>query len=401
MNETMHRLLLFFAVMLGGVYAVSAQAGLVIQGSVQSVSGAPVDNGTYSMTFRLYETETGGTPVWSETQPAVQVTGGLYSTSLGSVTPLTAPFNTVYYMGVSVSGADELIPRARLTSSPYAMSLLGETNLFPSTGSVGAGTVTPDPRAQLQTGNDQGTGRLLVEGSNDASILFKKADNSASITFDGDKITIQNMNLTLSDDLNLPAGVKIKYNGLPAWRLIDRDEFQSDTDGWTCVDDWTNNTSRTFQRFTPNTPFSQGFILRPDQNGNDVMKKKFDLTGIPHTRVRVVFTYHFFDAWDHVWETAWAGFASQLNPFTSPAQSNGYMQVGWTSGNPAEFYFFNGVGYANFWSGFNNFRADGNIRAEMVAQHSGNDFWLLFGSNLDEVSSNESYGISNIEIWVQ
>lgn len=400
MNETMHRLLLFFAVMLGGVYAVSAQAGLVIQGSVQSVSGAPVDNGTYSMTFRLYETEIGGNPVWSETQDAVQVTGGIYSVSLGSVTPLTAPFNIVYYLGVSVSGADELIPRARLTSSPYAMSLLGETNLFPSTGSVGAGTVTPDPRVQLQTGNDQGTGRLLVEGSNDAAIRFKKGGNSASITFDGNKITISDMNLTLSDDLNLPAGVKIKYNGLPAWRLIDRDDFQSGSDGWSCVDDWTNNTSRTFQRFTPNTPFSQGFILRPDQNGNDVMKKKFDLTGIPHTRVRVVFTYHFFDAWDHVWETAWAGFASQLNPYTSPAQSNGYMQVGWTSGNPAEFDFI-GVGYANFWSGFNNFRADGNIRAEMVAQHSGNDFWLLFGSNLDEVSSNESYGISNIEIWVQ
>jgi hypothetical protein len=70
-------------------------------------------------------------PSGRETQDAVQVTGGLYSITLGSVIPLTAPFNTVYYLGVSVSGADELIPRARLTSSPYAMSLLGETNLFP------------------------------------------------------------------------------------------------------------------------------------------------------------------------------------------------------------------------------------------------------------------------------
>lgn len=400
MNETMHRLLLLFAVMFGGVCSASAQAGLVIQGSVQNVSGAPVANGTYSMTFRLYETETGGTPVWSETQDAVQVTGGIYSVSLGSVTPLTAPFNVVYYLGVSVSGADELIPRARLTSSPYAMSLLGETNLFPSTGSVGAGTITPDSRVQLQTENTGGTGKLLVEGSNDAAIRFKKGTNSASITFDGDKITIQDMNLTLSDDLNLPAGVEIKYNGLSAWRLIDRDDFGSGSEGWTCVDDWTNNTSRTFQRFTPNTPFSQGFILRPDNRGDDVMKKKFDLTGIPHTRVRVVFTYHFFDTWDHVFETAWAGFASQLNPFTSPAQSNGYMQVGWTSGNPAEFNFI-GVGYVNFWSDFNNFRADGNIRGEMVAQHSGNDFWLLFGSNLDQSAADESYGISNIEIWVQ
>ena len=272
--------------------------------------------------------------------------------------------------------------------------------MFPAGGAVGAGTVTPQSGTQLHVINPDGTGRLLVEGSSEAAIRLKKGSSNSDISFDGNKITISNMNLTLSDDLNLPAGASIKYNGLPGWRLIDRDDFESGNDGWTCVDDWTNNTSSTFQRFSPNTPFSQGYILRPDQNGNDVLKKKFDLTGIPHTRVRVVFTYHFFDTWDHTWETAWAGFASQLNPYTTPAQSNGYMQVGWTQGNPAEFDFV-GVGYVNFWSDFNNFRADYNMTGEMIAQHTGNDFWLLFGSNLDQNASNESYGISNIEIWVQ
>jgi hypothetical protein len=37
----------------------------------------------------------------------------------------------------------------------------------------------------------------------------------------------------------------------------------------------------------------------------------------------------------------------------------------------------------------------------MTAQHTSDDFWLLFGSSLDEGAFNESYGISNIEIWVQ
>jgi hypothetical protein len=199
------------------------------------------------------------------------------------------------------------------------------------------------------------------------------------------------MNLTLQDDLNLPAGVKIKYNGLPVWRLIDRDDFESGSEGWTCVDDWANNTSRTFQRFTPNTPFSQGFILRPDQNGNDVMKKKFDLTGIPHTRVRVVFTYHFLDTWSPG-EIGWAGFASQLNPYTAPAQSNGYMQTGWVAPHPVEFH-FEGSGYVNFFGGIggvNNSIADCNLRGEMIAQHTGNDFWLLFGSTLDQSAADEA-----------
>jgi hypothetical protein len=37
----------------------------------------------------------------------------------------------------------------------------------------------------------------------------------------------------------------------------------------------------------------------------------------------------------------------------------------------------------------------------MIAQHTGNDFWLLFTSILDQDANDESFGISNIEIWVQ
>jgi len=398
----MKHIFIFLSVLFTGLVSLHGQASLVIQGSVQNASGAPVNNGTYSMTFRLYETESGGTPVWSETQPSVAVTGGLYSISLGSVNPLTASFSKVYYLGVSIGSGNELIPRARLTSSPYAMSLLGETNVFPAGGAVGAGTVTPQSGTQLHVINPDGTGRLLVEGSSEAAIRLKQGSGTSDISFDGNKITISNMNLTLSDDLNLPAGASIKYNGLPGWRLIDRDDFESGNDGWTCVDDWTTNFSRTFQRFSPNTPFSQGYILRPDQNGNDVLKKKFDLTGIPHTRVRVVFTYHFFDTWSFR-ETGWAAYASQLNPYTTQAQSNGYLQTGWVGEHPAEFDFV-GVGYVNYFAtigGVNNNIADGNLRGEMIAQHTGNDFWLLFGSTLDQGAPDESYGISNIEIWVQ
>lgn len=398
----MKHIFIFLSVLFTGLVSLHGQASLVIQGSVQNASGAPVNNGTYSMTFRLYETESGGTPVWSETQTSVAVTGGLYSISLGSVNPLTASFSKVYYLGVSIGSGNELIPRARLTSSPYAMSLLGETNVFPAGGAVGAGTVTPQSGTQLHVINPDGTSRLLVEGSSEAAIQLKQGSSTSDISFDGNKITISNMNLTLSDDLNLPAGASIKYNGLPGWRLIDRDDFESGNDGWTCVDDWTNNLSRTFQRFSPNTPFSQGYILRPDQNGNDVLKKKFDLTGIPHTRVRVVFTYHFFDTWSFR-ETGWAAYASQLNPYTTPAQSNGYLQTGWVGEHPAEFD-FGGVGYVNYFAtigGVNNNIADGNLRGEMIAQHTGNDFWLLFGSTLDQWAPDESYGISNIEIWVQ
>ncbi len=394
----MKHLFIFLFVSLAGLSTMSAQATLVLQGSVQNSSGAPLANGTYSMSFRLYETETGGTPIWSETQPAVTLSGGIYTVSLGSVTPLTAPFNKVYYLGITVETEEEFIPRTRLTSSPYAMSLLGETNQFPSAGAVGAGTVSPQAGSQLHIKNDNGTGRLLIEGAGEAGLRMKQGSNTSDITFDGDKITVNNLNLILSDDLNLPAGTAVEYNGVPDWRLVDRDDFESGSDDWSCVDDWTNNDSRTFQRFTPNTPFSKGYILRPTQNGNDCLKKKFDLTGIPHTRVRVVFTYHFFETWSP-YETGWAAYASQLNPYTAPAQSNGYLQIGWAESHPVSFN-FGGSGYVNFWPS-NTEIADGNMRGEMVAQHTGNDFWVIFTSDLDQSAADESFGISNIEIWVQ
>jgi hypothetical protein len=37
----------------------------------------------------------------------------------------------------------------------------------------------------------------------------------------------------------------------------------------------------------------------------------------------------------------------------------------------------------------------------MTAFYSANKFWVIIGSNLSEAADNESYGISNIEIWVR
>jgi hypothetical protein len=59
---------------------------------------------------------------------------------------------------------------------------------------------------------------------------------------------------------------------------------------------------------------------------------------------------------------------------------------------------FRSTGYANF---FGASASDYNIRAEMVAQMTDDSFWVIFGSNSDSAGSDESYGISNIQIWVR
>lgn len=89
-----------------------------------TVSGAPA-SGPVDMTFSLYDVATGGSPLWSETHAAVPISNGLYSVRLGSVdptgNPLNRPFDREYFLGISVNGGPEMIPRQALTSVPYAM----------------------------------------------------------------------------------------------------------------------------------------------------------------------------------------------------------------------------------------------------------------------------------------
>ena len=74
---------------------VNAQATLSVQGTIQRSFGGAVDDGKYSLTFKLYTQESGGTPVWRETQDDIEVIGGVYSALLGEANPLTAGFNEV------------------------------------------------------------------------------------------------------------------------------------------------------------------------------------------------------------------------------------------------------------------------------------------------------------------
>jgi hypothetical protein len=134
------------AVLIIGLFSVAqlaAQATLSVQGTIQKSTGAAIDDGDYAITFRLYDQASGGTLIWSETQDPVEIIGGVYSVTLGSVNPLTAPFDKTYYLGISVGSGAEHTPRSTLTSAPYALSLLGQDNKFPSTGNVGIGTTAP------------------------------------------------------------------------------------------------------------------------------------------------------------------------------------------------------------------------------------------------------------------
>lgn len=105
--------------------AVTSKTTINYQGFLSNVDGAPV-SGLVDMVFRLYDVETDGIALWTESQNDVTISDGLFSALLGSVTPLSQSLfdsNANLWLGITVgSDPDEMAPREKLASAPFALS---------------------------------------------------------------------------------------------------------------------------------------------------------------------------------------------------------------------------------------------------------------------------------------
>jgi hypothetical protein len=147
MKKLLQQIMFIGCLLFGGIQ-LQAQATLSVQGTLQNFDGTAVDNGQYDITFKLYTTDAGGTPIWTEVQ-SVNLIGGVYSVLLGATTPLNAPFDQTYYLGLTIPGGPEHTPRALMTASPYALSVIGEDNQFPSTGIVSMDAIATEERTTV------------------------------------------------------------------------------------------------------------------------------------------------------------------------------------------------------------------------------------------------------------
>jgi hypothetical protein len=125
------------------------------QGQLTSPSGAPVEDGVYTMTFSIYNSPTGSTPLWTQTS-AVTVTNGLFSVELGDISnPIDAAVfpGGPRWLGVQVDPDPEMLPRQLFHSVPYA--ILAE--------SLRSGGTTSDTSSNaLYTLTNNGSGPALV-----------------------------------------------------------------------------------------------------------------------------------------------------------------------------------------------------------------------------------------------
>ncbi len=85
------------------------------QGRLTNAAGVG-ENATYDMEFRIYDVESGGVALWTQTITDVEVSKGLFDAELSDI---DIPFDGQYWMEIVVDD-DVMSPRVKLASSAYA-----------------------------------------------------------------------------------------------------------------------------------------------------------------------------------------------------------------------------------------------------------------------------------------
>ena len=182
-------LLILLASALLAPAVVQAQEGMpetiAYQGYLTNTEGTPA-NGTTSVTFSLYDNDTGGARVWQETQPNVAFTDGVFSVHLGSVLPLSeVSFDRPLWLGVVVAvgggGSVALDPRVPFSAVPYAMRVRG-LRFVPGQGpNLSPNLIGGHPNNRVEDGVD---GAVIGGGGGEEGELGNR------ILFGGDFATI-------------------------------------------------------------------------------------------------------------------------------------------------------------------------------------------------------------------
>lgn len=425
-----------------------------IQGVLRNGNGTAVPDGSYSVVFKLYEELEGGSAKWSEMQD-IDVTSGIYTTVLGSVTAFSdavppVTFDRQYFLEVVVNNKP-LLPRVALTPAPYALSLLGSPNTFPSSGAIRAdgavigedldqtlldlspehsivvkgGTLARGATGNAGTPGADGVNNNGYAFTNDKdSGLFSTGDgkaalytnNTEQLLVTNDTVKVQHVldvvgDINASDNLNMPNTKSITYNGQSDWRLVETDYLETDAEGWQVYNPtagqqgaWEEPSGSTATVTTFTDDFAGKAMVA--STWGQVFKKQFtppqsNVTGA-YTYIKVVFRYYLIDSWDfNLSDKGWAAFSKTVDGSSgvSVAWSNQMDRVG--QGFQLNYTEFNMA--ANFYG--NSALSDSWVDVSMVARYpsgpSNQNFWVMIGSTLNEVLSDENYGVGMIEIWVK
>ncbi len=183
-----------FSVVASAWIAASAFAAVPGETSYQGLllddQGDPV-TATVAMEFELFDAPAGGSALWFESHPAVQVIDGVYDVVLGAITPIDQAVveGGAIHLEVTVEG-ETLTPRTQLLMVPYAL----RAEVAENAGSLGSFDaayfdaiieyVNLDNQQPGNTHPDEGT----VDTDGDGRPNFVDSDNDNDGLLDGDEV---------------------------------------------------------------------------------------------------------------------------------------------------------------------------------------------------------------------
>jgi len=190
----MKRNITIFLIFLFVCYVAAFSQSITTQGVLRDGTGHSVADDTYTMTFRIYDVESGGTAIWETTQD-IEVTNGIYNVTLGSTDdPLDMlESDGSYWLGVEIGSDGEMTPRMKLSVSPWEFARLsGDENVFPSAGNVGIGTTNPSAKLTLSNNiatspiDDFSEYQLLLYNTYNAGTSYGLGIESGTMWFNSD-----------------------------------------------------------------------------------------------------------------------------------------------------------------------------------------------------------------------
>ena len=176
---------------------------LNFQGALTSADGSPLDDGTYSITFSLYDAPSGGTPLWTEEQ-SVSLVKGIFSVELGAVNSVVPDlFSGDSYLGMAVGSDEEMTPRRRLLSVGYAFKA-DDADTLDGLDSTQLGDITEVVSGTGLLGGGE-TGSVELEA--DTDILQRRVSGTCAA---GSSIRMINNNGTVECEPDADSGGDIK-----------------------------------------------------------------------------------------------------------------------------------------------------------------------------------------------
>lgn len=144
--------------------AFAVPPAINFQGKLLDANGAP-RNGSFSMTFAIWDAASGGSQLWTETQGAVAVSNGVFAVQLGGSTPVPASLFAAgeRYLQVQIGG-ETASARQRLVTSPFAFRAAAADDLEAGDGDYVQNRTTLQAGATFHVSSGTVAGPLAVTG---------------------------------------------------------------------------------------------------------------------------------------------------------------------------------------------------------------------------------------------